>query len=158
MKRVSCSGWPPRPITNVFSAVAFRRRSGRSALYVEHADWVLAGDPETAFDAGRRREERPWTTAPPLPVHEELNLAFEHVERVCVIVVDVGINTLPARFKNSLDDLEVGEFSEQPVRSVLRLKPLAFVRGCEERSHHADHADVVTHAQSRPHAGRGGLR
>jgi hypothetical protein len=39
---------------------------------------------------------------------------------------------------------------------VLRLKPLAFVRGCEERFHHADHADVATHAQTRPHAGRGG--
>ena len=82
-----------------------------------------------------------------LPVHEELNLAFEHVERVRVIVVDVGID-IPARFKNSVDDLEVGEFSEQPVRSVVRLKPLAFVRGCEERFHHADHAEVVMHAQS----------
>jgi hypothetical protein len=26
-------------------------------VYIEHADWVLAGDPETVFDAGRRREE-----------------------------------------------------------------------------------------------------
>ena len=125
-------------------------------VYVEHADWVLARDPETVFGAGRRREERPWTTAPPLPVHEELNLAFQHVERVCVIVMDVGINTLPARFKNSVDDLEVGKFSEQPVRSALRLKPLAFVRRCEERFHHADHGDVVMHAQTRPPAGRRG--
>jgi len=74
------------------------------------------------------------------------NLAFQHVERVCVIVVDVGINTFPARFKNSVDDLEVGKLSEQPVRSALRLEPLAFVRGCEERFHHADHADITMHA------------
>ena len=61
----------------------------------------------------------------PLPVHKELNLAFEHVERVGVIVVDVGIDTLPAGLKDRLDHLKVGEFAEQPERPVLPLEPFA---------------------------------
>ena len=67
-----------------------------------------------------------------------------------MIVVDVGIDTLPARLKDKLDHLKVREFAKQPKRPVLPLEPFAFVRRCEERLHGGIIPDVAAQAQPRP--------
>ncbi len=70
-----------------------------------------------------------------------------------MIVVDVGIDTLPAGLKDKLDHLKVGELAKQPERPVLPLEPFAFVRRCEVRLHSGIISDLVVHAQPRPSVG-----
>ena len=50
-------GCRPRPVTKASSSAHSGDEANVRRVYVEHADWLLAGDSETVFDARRRREE-----------------------------------------------------------------------------------------------------
>src|SRR5437016_8872567 len=62
-----------------------------------------AGGPEAMLDVRRHRDERAWAGAVPLAVEEELDLAFEHVERVGVVWMGVRIDALEVRVVRELE-------------------------------------------------------
>jgi len=71
-----------------------------------------AGGPEAMLDVRRHRDERAWAGAVPLAVEEELDLAFEHVERVGVVWMGVRIDALEVRVVRELERLEMRQLAE----------------------------------------------
>src|ERR1700757_4962093 len=93
---------------------------------VEQAEERAAG-PEAVLDVRRRREERAGTGPVPGVVEKELELALEHVERVGVVGVRVGVDALEIRPVRELERLDLRELGEDAVAT--RLDPLALAVG-----------------------------
>ena len=71
--------------------------------------------PEAVLDIRRHGEERAGPGAMPFAVLEELDLALEHVERIGVVGVGVGIDTLEVRPVRELERLDVRQLGEDAV-------------------------------------------
>ena len=69
-----------------------------------------AGDREAVAHSGRCRDPGARTCAPRLVADRELDLALEDVERVGVILVDVGLDRPEARLAPELEHLELTAF------------------------------------------------
>src|SRR5436305_4060056 len=95
--------------------------AGLRRMEVEQAEVDTAGA-ETVLDVRRHREERAGSDAVPLAVLEELDLALEHVERVCVVGVGVGVDAFEAGGKEELESLDVRELGEDAM--AVRPDPL----------------------------------
>lgn len=77
---------------------------------VEEVDVSGAGDRETVTDSGRHRYPGPGPRAPGLVADRELDLAFEDVERVGVVLVDVRLDRPEPRLTPELEHLELTAF------------------------------------------------
>src|SRR5438874_11627440 len=67
---------------------------------------------EAVLDVRRHRQERARADAVPLAVLEELDLAFEHIERVGVVGVGVRVDALELRPVRELERLDVRQLGE----------------------------------------------
>src|SRR5262245_60497345 len=90
--------------------------------------------PEAVLDVRRHRDEGAGTGLVPFASEEELDLPFEHVERVRVVGVGVWIDTLEVRRKGEIERLDVRQLREHTV--LARPDPLALAGTCEERLLH----------------------
>src|SRR5689334_4303020 len=99
---------------------------------VEHAEGSTAAA-EAVLDVRGHRNERAGTGAVPFPVPEELDLAFEHVERIGVVGVGVRVDALELRPERELEHLEVWQLRED---AVAVRRPLALARSREVRLLH----------------------
>jgi hypothetical protein len=105
--------------------------AGVRRVEVEQAKVDAAGT-EAVLDVRRHREERAGADAVPLAVLEELDLAFEHVERIRVVGVGVRVDALEVRPVGELERFDVRKLSQDAVVA----DPLAFAGTREERLVH----------------------
>ena len=105
--------------------------AGPRRVDVEQAEGSTAGA-EPVLDVRRHREERAGADAVPLAVLEELDLALQHVERVGVVGVGVGVDAFEIRPVRELERLDVRQLGEDAVVP----DALALPRSREERLVH----------------------
>ena len=105
--------------------------AGRRRVEVQEPDRVGIGIAEAVDAVGRSGEERARTGHTRLVADPELDLALERVEGVDVVGMAVRVDALEGGLKRHVDDGELREVAEDPVRPYLTVKGLGGLGGGE---------------------------
>jgi hypothetical protein len=119
-------------IGSVVSAEALEEAAGRG-MEVEEADGLVVRQLEAVDGPRRGRGERARPGDARLVSDPELDLAFEHVEAVRVVAVDVRVDAFEAGTEGHLDRAQLRKVAKDPVRTRLVLERFRVGRGRENR-------------------------
>ena len=107
--------------------------AGRRRVDVEAADGVGTGGPEAVDAVARSGEEVARTRDVRLVADAELDVAFENVERVHVVVMGMRVDALELGLECHVDHRELWEVAEDPVGAHGATKDLGVLRFGEDR-------------------------
>src|SRR6266542_4029247 len=103
-------------------------------MHVEQACTTATWVGKRMDDPDRRRDERAGAEAQLLVAEQELRLAFEHVERIDVVVVAVRVGARKAGLKFELDERELVTADLDRRNAIVRLEPFALSGAEEDRA------------------------